>query len=454
MPIQTQNPYTEKIEKVYTAITREQAASACIKAGKAYDSWKDIPVKKRAQLVKNLAKLLRKNKEVYARVLTKEMGKPITQAISEVEKCAWNAEYIGERGVEFLRDDIIVTEMTKSAVRFAPLGVVFAVMPWNFPFWQVIRFATLAVLAGNTVLLKHASNVPESAILIEKIFIEAGFPKNVFQTLLITSEDTEVVIAHERVSMVILTGSEKAGSAVASLAGHHIKKTILELGGADPFIVMPDADIDEAARTAVQSRMGNNGQACNAAKRFFVHKKVEKIFISKVKDILGTYIIGDPMNKTTMLGPLVHGSAQEELYVQIADSVKKGARLVLGGNKIQGTGFFFEPTILTHVRPKMSAFDDELFGPVFSIISWSDEEKMIKEVNMHKYGLSATIFSKNIKKAEKIADQIEAGLIAINGIAKSDPRLPFGGTKKSGYGREMGKYGIREFTNIQTRMIK
>ena len=454
MPIQTQNPYTEKVEKVFTPITPEQAVKACVRADKAFQAWRDVPVKKRALLVKNLAKLLRQNKAVYAKTLSREMGKPITQAISEIEKCAWNCEYIAQHGVAFLADELVETEMTKSAIQFEPLGVILAIMPWNFPFWQVFRFASLALLAGDTCLLKHSSNVPQSALLIEKIIRDAGFPKDTFQTVLVESKHIETIIAHDAIKMVILTGSEKAGSEVGALAGKHIKKSVLELGGADPFIVMPDANMADDVAVAVQSRMGNNGQACNAAKRFFVHEKIQKQFVQMAADKLATTVIGDPLDMNTTLGPLVHGGAQEEVFLQVRDSIAAGAQCVLGGNKIERKGFFFEPTILTHVRPGMPAFDDELFGPVFSVMTWKDEEELVRLCNMHRYGLSATIFSKNIKKAEKLASRLDAGLVAINGLAKSDPRLPFGGTKKSGYGREMGKYGIREFTNIKTLMVK
>jgi succinate-semialdehyde dehydrogenase/glutarate-semialdehyde dehydrogenase len=454
MSIQSQNPYTEKIEKTFNACTPAEAIKACVRADKAFALWKDVPVKKRAQLVKNIAKNLRANKEAYARVITREMGKPITQSIAEIEKCAWNCEYIAKHGPEFLKDELVETEMQKSAVRFASLGVILAVMPWNFPFWQVFRFASLALLAGNTAILKHASNVPQSAKLIEKIIRESGFPKDAFQTLFIQSRDIETVIAHDGVRMVILTGSEKAGSEVGALSGKHIKKSVLELGGADAFIVMSDADLDEAVKIGVQSRMGNNGQACNAAKRFLVHEKVAKEVTARFKEKLEAFVVGDPLDPATTLGPLARGDIQEELHVQVRDSILKGAKCLIGGEKIDKQGFFYAPTILTNVRPGMPAFDEELFGPVVSIITFKDEVEAIRLANMHRYGLSATIFSKNVKKAEKMADQLDVGVVAINGIAKSDPRMPFGGTKKSGYGREMGKFGIREFTNIQTRMVK
>ncbi len=454
MPIQTQNPYTEKVEKVFKSITPKQAIQAADASWKAFESFSELPVKQRTRLVANIAKLLRKNKHEYAKYLTKEMGKPITQAISEIEKCAWNCEYIAKEGPAFLADDIVETEMQKSLVRFAPMGVILAIMPWNFPFWQVFRFASLAMLAGNTVLLKHASNVPQSAKLIEKIMMDAGFPKNTFQTLFIESRDIEVLVSHDAVRMVILTGSEKAGSEIGAMSGKHIKKSVLELGGSDPFIILSDANLSDAITTAVASRMGNNGQSCNAAKRFLVHKSIEKKVIGLFKHELEKYIIGDPMDPKTNLGPLSRGDLQEELDVQVKDSITAGAKLVMGGNKIDRTGYFYAPTILTKVRPGMPAFDDELFGPVVSIITFNTEAEAIRLANMHRYGLSATVFSKNVKKAEAIANKLDVGMVAINGITKSHPHLPFGGTKKSGYGREMGKYGIREFTNIKTLMIK
>lgn len=454
MPIQTQNPYTEKVEKVFKPITAKQAVLAADNAWTAFESWSEVPIKQRAALVNNIAKLLRKNKAQYAKYLTIEMGKPISQALAEVEKCAWNCQYIAKMGPEFLKDDIIETEMKKSLVRFAPMGVVLAVMPWNFPFWQVFRFASLAMLAGNTCLLKHASNVPQSAKLIEKIIKDAGFPKNVFQTLFVESKDIEVLVAHNAVRAVILTGSEQAGSQVGALAGKHIKKSVLELGGSDAFIILPDANLKEAVTTGVMSRMGNNGQSCNAAKRFFVHEKIADTVIKMFKAELEGFTIGDPMDPKTNLGPLSRGDLQEELDVQVKDSVKRGAKLLLGGHKLNRTGFFYAPTLLTKVKPGMPAFDDELFGPVVSIIMFKTEAEAIKLANMHRYGLSATVFSKNVKKAEAIANKLDVGMVAINGIAKSHPHLPFGGTKKSGYGREMGKYGIREFVNVKTITVK
>ncbi len=454
MPIQTHNPYTEKVEKVFSPITPTQALKAADLSWKAFESFSELPIKKRAQMVANIAKLLRKNKHEYAKYLTTEMGKPITQAVSEIEKCAWNCEYIAKEGPAFLADDVIETEMKRTLVRFAPMGVILAIMPWNFPFWQVFRFASLAMLAGNTVLLKHASNVPQSAKLIEKIMLDAGFPKNTFQTLFIESKDIEVLVSHDAVRMVILTGSEKAGSEIGALSGKHIKKSVLELGGSDAFIIMPDAHVEEAVKTGIASRMGNNGQSCNAAKRFLVHKSIEKKVIGLFKQELEKYVIGDPMDPKTNLGPLSRGDLQEELHVQVQDSIRGGAKCILGGNKIDRTGFFYEPTILTNVKPGMVAFDEELFGPVVSIVTFKNEAEAIKLANMHRYGLSATVFSKNVKKAEAIVNKLDVGMVAINGIAKSHPHLPFGGTKKSGYGREMGKYGIREFTNIKTVMIK
>ncbi len=454
MPIQTQNPFTEKVEKVFKPLTVSQINSRVKSSEVAYEKWRNVPLRKRVQIVKKIGKLLLENKEAYGRIVTKEVGKPLAQSISEIEKSAKNAEYIAEHGPKFLADEHIPTEAKESFVRYEPLGIVLAIMPWNFPLWQVFRFASLALLAGNACILKHASNVPQSALLIEKIILEAGVPKDVFQTLFINSKDIEEVIKQDSVQMVILTGSEKAGSEVGALAGKYITKSVLELGGADPYIILKDADLEEAVKAGTKARMNNAGQVCNSPKRFIIEAKV----YDKVRDLfireLDMVKVGDPMDKNTTLGPLARADIREDLEDQIKRAVKKGARIVRGGKKIPGTGYFFEPTLLDNVTNKNPAFTEEIFGPVISLIKAKDWKDTIILANDHVYGLGGAVWTKNQKLAKIIADKLVVGTVAVNGTVASDPRLPFGGTKRSGYGREMSSHGIREFTNIKTIVVK
>lgn len=454
MPIQTQNPYTEKVEKVFKPLNIKQIDQAVKKSEKAYSTWRDVPLKKRVEYIKKIAKLLRENKETYAKIVTKEVGKPITQSISEIEKSVWNAEYIAEHGPGFLADEHIKTEASESFVRYEPLGVVLAIMPWNFPLWQVFRFAALALLAGNACLLKHASNVPQSAKLIEKIIKDAGVPDGVFQTVFVESKNIEQVIACDSVQMVILTGSEKAGSEVGALAGKYITKSVLELGGADPYIILKDADLENAVKSGVRARMNNAGQVCNSPKRFIVEEKV----YNKVRDLIIRELemtkIGDPMDPTTTLGPLARADLREELEDQITRAVSAGAKVACGGKKIPGKGYFFEPTLLENVTSKNPAFVEEMFGPVITLIKAKDWQQALLLSNDHVYGLGGAVWTKNKKIAEKIADKLVVGTVAINGVVSSDPRLPFGGAKRSGYGREMASHGIREFTNIKTIVVR
>ncbi len=454
MPIQTKNPFTEKVEKIFTSINQAQIQKNVRNAEKAYQLWRDIPIQKRVIYIKKIAKLLRENKEEYAKIVTREMGKPISQAIAEIEKSAWNAEYIAEHGPRFLKNEHIETEAKESYVSYEPLGIVLAIMPWNFPLWQVFRFATLALLAGNACILKHASNVPQSALLIEKIIRDAGIPKNVFQTLFVESKDIESIIKNDSVQMVILTGSEKAGSEVGALAGKYITKSVLELGGADPYIILKDADLEKAVKEGVKARMSNAGQVCNSPKRFIIEEKV----YGKVRDMfireLDMIKIGDPMDKTTTLGPLAREDIREELDDQIKRSIEKGARIVKGGKKIPGIGYFYEPTLLDNVSKKNPAFTEEIFGPVISLIKAKNWKEALILANDHVYGLAGSVWTKNIKIAKIISEKLVVGTVAINSTVASDPRLPFGGSKRSGYGREMSSHGIREFTNIKTIVVK
>lgn len=454
MPIQTKNPYTEKVEKTFKSLNHKQIYVGVRKAEKAYDLWSNIPLKKRVQYVKNIAKVLRKNKEQYAEVVTREVGKPISQSIAEIEKSAWNAEYIAEHGPRFLADEHIQTEAKESFVRYESLGIVLAIMPWNFPMWQVFRFTSLALLAGNACILKHASNVPQTALLIEKIIREAGIPKDVFQTLFIESKDIEEVIKQNSVQIVILTGSEKAGSEVGALAGKHIKKSVLELGGADPYIILKDADLEKAVREGVKARMSNAGQVCISPKRFIVEEKV----YDKVRDLfireMDMIKVGNPMDRETTLGPLAREDSREELDDQIKRAVKKGAKIIRGGKKIPGVGYFYEPTLLDNVTKNNPAFIEELFGPVISLIKAKDWKDAVSLANDHVYGLAGSVWGTNTRVTKEIADKLVVGTVSVNSVVVSDPRLPLGGAKRSGYGREMSSHGIREFTNIKTIVVR
>lgn len=454
MPIQTKNPYTEKVEKTFRFLNHKQIHAGVRKAEKAYDLWSNIPLKKRVQYVKNIAKVLRKNKEQYAEVVTREVGKPISQSIAEIEKSAWNAEYIAEHGPRFLADEYIQTEAKESFIRYESLGIVLAIMPWNFPVWQVFRFTSLALLAGNACILKHASNVPQTALLIEKIIREAGIPKDVFQTLFIESKDIEEVIKQNSVQIVILTGSEKAGSEVGALAGKHIKKSVLELGGADPYIILKDADLEKAVREGVKARMSNAGQVCISPKRFIVEEKV----YDKVRDLfireMDMIKVGNPMDRETTLGPLAREDSREELDDQIKRAVKKGAKIIRGGKKIPGVGYFYEPTLLDNVTKNNPAFIEELFGPVISLIKAKDWKDAVSLANDHVYGLAGSVWGTNTRVTKEIADKLVVGTVSVNSVVVSDPRLPLGGAKRSGYGREMSSHGIREFTNIKTIVVR
>ena len=454
MAIQTVNPATGKIEKTFSELTKIETYEHVEKAHDAFLKWRETDYATRSQLMKNAAKILRDQKEHYGKILTLEMGKPITQAAAEVEKCAWVCEYYADNAERILEKEIVQTDASESFIRFDPIGVVLAVMPWNFPFWQVFRFAAPALMAGNVGVLKHASNVPLSALAIEEIFSKAGFPQNTFKTLLIGPSLVKDLIDHPKVKAVTLTGSEPAGKQVAQACGAKLKKTVMELGGSDPFVVLEDANIDEAVKTAVSARIINNGQSCIAAKRFIVVEKIYEQFEKKFVDAMTKVKVGDPMNKETELGPIAREDLLNELDEQVKQSVAKGATVLCGGKKIRREGYFYEPTILSNVLPGSPAYDDEIFGPVASLIKAKDEEDAIRIANDSPFGLGASLWTSSKEKAKEIACKIESGSVFINGMVKSDPRLPFGGIKNSGYGRELSHYGIKEFVNIKTVWIK
>ena len=437
---------TETFER-HGADTIETALADAVIAGQA---WRKTTLETRCALLTNIAKVMRANNEKYARMITEEMGKPITESLGEIEKCASGCDYYATNAEQFLADEMVVSNATESRVVFDPLGVVLAVMPWNFPFWQFFRFASSALVAGNGTILKHASNVPRCAMAIEEIITQAGAPHGLMRTLLIGADKVAAIIDDGRIAAVTLTGSTQAGKMIAMRAAQNLKKTVLELGGSDPFIVLADADVPLAAKMAVKARFLNNGQTCISAKRFIVEDSVADEFTNLFIEGMKKLKIGDPMDKATEVGPMARADLRDELHEQLLRSVKDGAILVTGGDVIDGKGCYYQPTLLTDVKQGQTAFCEELFGPVASIIRCENVDEAIMLANDTEYGLGAALWSKNIERANQLARQIDAGSVFINGNVASDARLPFGGTKKSGYGRELGIYGIREFTNIKT----
>jgi acyl-CoA reductase-like NAD-dependent aldehyde dehydrogenase len=453
MSIQTINPATEEVLKTYEPYTQEQLNEALTAAHTAFSSWRDTSFAQRSALFRRAAQYLREHKAELAHVATIEMGKPIVESEAEIEKCAWNCEYYADSAEAFLADEPIVTNATESYVAFRPLGVVLALMPWNYPFWQVIRFAAPALMAGNTAVLKHASNVSQCALEIERIFRECGFPEGVFRTVLIPGAETGKLIADPRIAAVTLTGSEEVGISVASMSGQHLKKHVLELGGSDAFIVLEDADLDAAAQTAVRARFQNTGQSCIAAKRFIVVASVAEAFEQKFVAEAMKLRIGDPLQRETQIGPMARGDLRDSLDKQVQATVKMGAKVLLGGKPVEGKGYFYAPTIVTHVTPEMPMFHEETFGPAAAVIHARDTEHAIELANNSQFGLGGNLWTRDIEKGRTLARHLESGALFLNGMTASDPRLPFGGVKHSGYGRELSSFGIREFVNIQTVWI-
>ncbi|MFH1101004.1 MAG: NAD-dependent succinate-semialdehyde dehydrogenase [Methanobacteriota archaeon] len=449
------NPATEEILKKFTEWDTKKINTQLINSQHAFNDWKKVDYSERSKLLKNIAQILRKNKQKYAHLMTLEMGKPITQSEAEVEKCVWVCEYYAEHGKQFLKNEYIDTGVNTSYVRFSPLGIILAVMPWNFPFWQVLRCAAPALMAGNVVLLKHSSNVPQCALTLEGIVSDAGFPHDVFKSLLVGSQAVENIIKDRRIAAVSLTGSGSAGRNVATVAGSCPKKVVLELGGSDPFIVLSDAEIDHVVEQAVTARMINNGQSCIAAKRFIIDQRVFGRFSEGFSQKVQELIVGDPLERTTDIGPLARKDILEQLDDQVKQSILKGARVLTGGKKVHsGPGYYYLPTVLSNIKKGMPVYEEEVFGPVASLIKVKDSEEAVKVANDTSYGLGASIWTTNIKSGETLTKDIEAGAVFVNEIVKSDPRLPFGGIKNSGYGRELSHYSMKEFVNIQTVYIK
>jgi succinate-semialdehyde dehydrogenase/glutarate-semialdehyde dehydrogenase len=447
------NPTTGEVIKEYPEHSPAEVQQIISDVYKTWLDWKSGSFETRAALMRKTAQILRDRKEQFARLMTTEMGKLLRESMAEVEKCAWVCDYYADHAMEMLDDEVISTDASRSFVTFQPLGIILSVMPWNFPFWQVFRFAAPALMAGNAAVLKHASNVPGCALAIEGIFREAGFPEHLFRTLMIPSSGVAAVIANPLIAAATLTGSEDAGSQVASLAGKHLKKMVLELGGTDPFIVLEDADLEAAVKTAVTARMLNQGQSCIAAKRFIVIDSVAHKFEDELKSIFETLRMGDPFDPQTQVGPLARPDLVDDIEKQVSASVAAGARVVTGGRRPSRAGCYFEPTILAGVWKGMPVYSQETFGPVVSLITVKDEEEAILVANDTEFGLGGCVWTRDLRRGEAVARKIETGAMFVNGMTKSDPRLPFGGIKKSGYGRELASYGIKEFVNIKTIWI-
>lgn len=445
------NPYNGKLVKQYKQHTPKEVGIKINNAQIAFASWRTVDFDQRAELLKKLANVLEGKKTVLAQLMAEEMGKPITAGIAEVEKCAKVCFYYAEHGADFLKDEVINTEATNSYITFQPLGVILAVMPWNFPFWQTFRFLAPGLMAGNAALLKHASNVPACALIIEEMIAEAGFPAHIFQTLLVSSDAIESIIANPIVKAVTLTGSTEAGMKVAGQAASLIKKAVLELGGSDPYLILEDADLELAALKCAESRLINTGQSCIAAKRFIVIETVAERFIALFKQQMASQIPGDPMDPDTTMGPMATAALRDELHQQVTKSIAMGAKCILGGKVEPGEHAFYPATVLTGVTKGMPAYDEELFGPAASVIVVKDEDEAIHVANDSSFGLGSAVFTTDLERANRIAaTQIEAGGCFINDYVRSIPDLPFGGIKQSGYGRELGVYGIKEFVNIKT----
>jgi len=444
------NPYTGKEIGSYKTHTNANIEEILQKADKRFYIWRETSFAERKKLMLAAASELKKNATTYAKTISEEIGKPITQAIAEVEKCAWVCEYYAENVEDHLKDEIVKTDAHKSYTRYEPLGVVLAVMPWNYPFWQVFRFAAPALMAGNIGVLKHASNVFGSALNIEKVFKRAGFPENCFTTLLIGSDAVEAVIENPIIKAVTLTGSGPAGSAVAATAGKYVKKTVLELGGNNALVVLKDCDIDKTIATCVQARFQNTGQSCIAGKRLIIDETIKEKFLEKLILKVRELKSGDPLKEETFIGTLAREDLAKDLEKQVISSVKKGAILEIGGKRQNA---YFEPTILSNVTAEMAVFNEETFGPALSVTTFKTIDEAIELSNNSKFGLGVSIFSENIEVAEKLAYRFDEGAVFINELVKSDPRLPFGGIKDSGYGRELSKHGIREFMNRKTIFI-
>jgi acyl-CoA reductase-like NAD-dependent aldehyde dehydrogenase len=451
--IETVNPATGKVIASYDNDDAEAVARKVRQAREAFSSWKKLELGERADYMRRLGRVMRKNREEYGRIVTEEMGKPVRQSVAEIEKCAWVCDYYAEHAEAFLRDQIVPTEFRKSFVSFEPLGVIAAIMPWNFPFWQVMRFAVPALTAGNVGVLKHSSVCLGSSLKLQEAFSDAGFPENVFLTVIGDYRAGEALVQSD-IDAVSVTGSVNTGRRVAELASKDLKKFVLELGGSDPFIVLEDADLKQTAYMATQSRLLNTGQSCISAKRFIVVKSIAEKFTKLFVEDTQAEVLGDPLDPKTTIGPLVRDSQRQALAKQVEDAKTKGGKVLVGGKPVEREGYFYEPTIISNVGHEMSVLKEEVFGPAAPIIVVENEEQAIREANNSEFGLGASIWTNNIERGIKLARQIESGLVSVNEMVKSDPRLPFGGVKKSGIGRELSEFGIKEFVNIKSVIVK
>jgi succinate-semialdehyde dehydrogenase/glutarate-semialdehyde dehydrogenase len=451
--VRTHNPATAEVLADYPAFTGEQLDTVLDRAVEAAGVWADRAVSERAAVLLAVAGALRSNREELARLITVEMGKPIVESLGEIDKCAWNCEYVADQAESFLSDEVVETNATRSWVSYEPLGVVLAIMPWNFPFWQVLRFASAALIAGNAAVLKHSPNVTGCALAIEQLLLDAGLPEHVFTTIVLdestVAQTVAGLIADDRISAVTLTGSERAGVSVGAAAGRALKKSVLELGGSDPLVVLDDADLEAAVAAATQSRFGNTGQSCVAAKRFIVAESVADEFVAALTKRVGALLVGDPLDPATRIGAMARPDLVDNIDSQVQRSIAEGANLVTGGERIPGAGCFYAPTILDHVRPGMTVFSEETFGPVAVVVRARDDDDAVALANDTPYGLGAAVWSSSSRGLD-VGRRLKSGALFVNAVMASDPRLPFGGIRRSGYGRELAAAGVREFTNVRT----
>ncbi|HEY7571760.1 MAG TPA: NAD-dependent succinate-semialdehyde dehydrogenase [Nitrososphaeraceae archaeon] len=452
--ISTINPATEEVVGTFDVMDGAQISQIVKKSRTAFESWRKKEITERCDYIRNLVKVLRKNNDSYSSLVTQEMGKPIRQSVAEIEKCEWLCDYYAEHAESFLRDEIIPTEFRKSFVSFEPLGVIAGIMPWNFPFWQVMRYAVPALIAGNVGVLKHSSVCLGSALEIEKAFQLAGFPDGVFQSVIGDYRAGEALIQAPGVNAISVTGSVETGRRIGELASKSLKKYVLELGGSDPFIVLEDADLIQTAHLAAQSRLLNTGQSCIAAKRFIVVKDIAEKFLKLFVENTKNEVVGDPMNPKTTVGPLVRDTQRLALEKQVDDAKAKGAEILTGGRRIQSDGYFYEPTVISNVTPDMAVVREEVFGPAAPVIIVKNESDAVQEANNSEFGLGASIWTNDLEKGVRLARQIQSGIVRVNEMVRSDPRLPFGGVKYSGIGRELSEFGIKEFVNIKSVAVK
>jgi len=449
MIFKTINPATEEPIAEYETMPGEAVFELLAGCEAAYQNWRNLSITERIPYVRKLAEVLRNNKEKYAKLITIEMGKPITESRAEIEKCAWTAEVYADNADAWLEDLVVAADGKAHYVIHQPFGVILSIMPWNFPFWQALRFGIPTLIAGNVSMLKHSNTVPQCALAIEEAFLKAGFPEGVFRTILVDHDTVAELIASDIIKGVSFTGSTEAGAQVAKLAGRYLKKVVLELGGSDPFIVLEDADIEFSVKNAVLGRNINTGQSCIAAKRFIVLEKIAEQFSTRFAELTAALKVGDPIDELTQVGPLVNARALENLETQVNDAMGKGATVLTGGKRVTRKGYFYEPTVITNTTPAMKVLTEEVFGPVAPVIVAKDEAESIKMANSSEFGLGGSVWTRDVDRGERIAREIETGAVFVNSITKSDPRMPFGGVKKSGIGRELAQFGLKEFVNIK-----